>query len=91
MLFSRASTVPAGSAAKASSVGAKTVNGPSPFRVSVRLVALSAVRRVVKSPFSFATSTMVFVPLSCAEAVKVAILINNRIIKALDKLFIYLI
>ena len=30
------STVPAGSLAKASSVGAKTVNGPSPLRVSTR-------------------------------------------------------
>ena len=91
MSFRRAPIVPFGSAAKASSVGAKTVNGPSPFRVSVRFVALSAVRSVVKFPFSSATSTMVFVPLSCAEAVKVAILINNRIIKARSKLIIPLI
>jgi hypothetical protein len=32
--FKRASTVPGGSFAKASSVGAKTVNGPGPFKVS---------------------------------------------------------
>ncbi|MHB8103898.1 MAG: hypothetical protein ACYDEF_17510 [Methanosarcina sp.] len=91
MSFRRASIVPFGSAAKASSVGAKTVNGPSPFRVSVRFVALRAVRRVVKSPLSFATSTMVFVPSSCAEAIQVAALKNNRIIKARDKLLIPLI
>ena len=91
MSFRRASIVPFGSAAKASSVGAKTVNGPSPFRVSVRFVALRAVRSVVKFPFSSATFTMVFVPSPCAVAVQVAALNNNRIIKARAKLLIPLI
>ena len=90
MSFRRASIVPLGSAAKASSVGAKTVNGPSSF-VSVRFVALRAVRSVVKFPFSSATFTMVFVPSPCAEAVQVAALNNNRIIKARAKLLIPLI
>jgi len=89
--FRRASIVPFGSATKASSVGAKTVNGPSPFRVSVRFVALIAARSVVKFPFSSATFTMVFVPSPCAEAVQVAALNNNRIIKARAKLLIPLI
>jgi hypothetical protein len=31
--LSKASIVPAGSAAKAASVGANTVNGPAPFKV----------------------------------------------------------
>ena len=91
MLFSRASTVPAGSAAKASSVGAKTVNGPFSFRVSVRFVALRAARSVVKFPFSFATFTMVFVPSPCADAVHVATHKINRRIKARSKLIIPLI
>ena len=38
-----------GRAAKASSVGAKTVNGPSPLSVSTRPASVTAVTRVVKS------------------------------------------
>ena len=45
---SRASRVPSGSLAKASSVGAKTVKGPSEFRVSLRPAASMAAVRVVK-------------------------------------------
>ena len=41
------STVPAGNLAKASSVGAKTVNGPSDFRVSTRLAAFAAANSVL--------------------------------------------
>jgi hypothetical protein len=77
----RASIVPFGRAAKALSVGAKTVNGPFPLRVSVRFAASSAVRSVVKFPSFCATSTMVPVPSSCAEAIHVAALSNRKIIK----------
>jgi hypothetical protein len=91
LLLSRSSIVPFGRAANASSVGAKTVNGPFSFRVSVRFVALRAVRSVVKFPFSSATVTMVFVPSPCADAVQVATLKINRRIKARSKLIIPLI
>ena len=56
--LSSVSTVPAGSLAKASSVGAKTVNGPSPLRVSTRPAASRAAASVVKSPAATAVSTM---------------------------------
>src|SRR5215213_5899979 len=56
--LSRFSTVPAGSFLKASSVGAKTVNGPGPLRVSTRPAAFTAATRVVKLPFDAAVSTM---------------------------------
>ena len=52
------STVPAGSLAKASSVGAKTVNGPGDFMVSTRPAAPSAAARVLKVPAPTAVSTM---------------------------------
>jgi len=55
---SRLSTVPAGKAAKASSVGAKTVKGPSPLRVSTNSAAPRAAARVVKRPSATAVSTM---------------------------------
>src|SRR6478752_2261364 len=54
----RPSSVPAGSAAKAASVGAKTVNGPLPWSVSTRPAALTAARRVLNDPASVAVSTM---------------------------------
>src|SRR6185312_12735052 len=47
--LSRVSTVPLGSAAKASLVGANTVNGPLPSSVSTRPAALTAATRVVWS------------------------------------------
>ena len=50
--------MPAGRAANASSVGAKTVNGPSPLRVSTRPAAVAAVSRVLNEPALVATSTM---------------------------------
>src|SRR6478735_6903442 len=56
--LSRVSTVPAGSLAKSSSVGANTVNGPSPLRVSTRPAAWRAAARVVKLPAATAVSTM---------------------------------
>jgi hypothetical protein len=40
--FNSISTVPAGNLAKAASVGANTVNGPSPFKVSKSPPALTA-------------------------------------------------
>ena len=46
------------SAAKASSVGAKTVKGPEPFNVELRPVASNALIRVVKFPSASAVSTM---------------------------------
>jgi hypothetical protein len=48
--FSKEATVPSGSFAKAASVGTKTVNGPSPLRVSTRPAAFAAVSSVPKSP-----------------------------------------
>src|SRR5579862_2718419 len=57
------STVPAGSLLKASSVGANTVKGPLPFKVSARPAACSAVVNVLKVPAATAVSTMSF----CAE------------------------
>src|SRR5688572_30784834 len=56
---SRASTVPAGSFANASSVGANTVNGPSPVSVSSRPAALTAATSVLNVPAVDATATMV--------------------------------
>ena len=45
--WSKASTVPTGSAAKAASVGANTVNGPSPDKVPSRLAAKTAASNVL--------------------------------------------
>src|SRR3954470_22957632 len=56
--LSRPSSVPAGSAAKAASVGAKTVNGPVPWGVSTRPAALTAASSVLNEPASVAVSTM---------------------------------
>src|SRR5277367_6448112 len=55
------STVPAGSFAKASSVGAKTVKGPGLLRVSTRPAALTAATRVLWIGELAAFSTMVLV------------------------------
>jgi hypothetical protein len=52
--------VPAGRAAKASFVGAKTVKGPSPFRVSTRPAAVTAETRVLKRSSEAAMSTIDF-------------------------------
>ena len=52
------STVPAGSLAKAASVGANTVNGPALFIVSTRPAAPSAAARVLKAPAPTAVSMM---------------------------------
>src|SRR5271157_2795576 len=56
----RLSTVPSGSLAKASSVGARTVNGPWPLSVSTRSAALTAATRVLNEPAPTAVSTMSF-------------------------------
>ena len=49
----------AGILAKAALFGAKTVNGPSPLRVSTNAAAPRAVTRVDKSGLDFANSTIV--------------------------------
>ncbi len=56
--LTRSSTVPAGSLAKASSLGAKTVNGPGPFSVSTRPAAVTAATRVLNEPAATAVSTI---------------------------------
>ena len=53
-------TVPAGNLANASSVGAKTVNGPVPLSVSTSPAAFSAAASVLKDPAATAVSTMSF-------------------------------
>ena len=59
--LSSVSSVPAGSLANASSVGAKTVNGPLPFSVSTRsAAACSAFASVLNDPAATAVSTMSF-------------------------------
>src|SRR3954452_9431757 len=63
----RPSSVPAGSAAKAASVGANTVKGPLPSSVSARPAALTAVTRVLNDPASVAVSTMSLV-IAAADA-----------------------
>src|SRR5512147_2026468 len=56
--LSKVSMVPAGSLAKASSVGAKTVNGPAPLRVSTNPAACTAATKVLKRPSATAVSTI---------------------------------
>src|SRR3954471_16161356 len=58
--LSRSSSVPAGSLANAASVGANTVNGPLPFKVSTSPAAFSAAARVLNDPAATAVSTMSF-------------------------------
>ena len=50
--------MPAGNLAKASLVGAKTVNGPAPFRVSTKPAAFTAATSVVWSAELTALSMM---------------------------------
>src|SRR4029077_15822028 len=57
--LSKVSTVPAGSLAKASLVGANTVNGPVPDSVSTRPAAFTAATSVVWS-FEFIAFSMMF-------------------------------
>merc|ERR1712048_667920 len=56
--FKRVSRVPAGSAAKASLVGANTVKGPGELRVSTRSPATTAATKVERSSTDWASSTM---------------------------------
>ena len=49
--------MPAGSLAKAASVGAKTVNGPGPFRIETRPAPSSAAAKVLNWPVAAAVST----------------------------------
>src|SRR5690349_16819387 len=57
--FSNESTVPAGSFANASFVGANTVNGPAPDSVSASPAALTADTSVENCGFDAATATIV--------------------------------
>jgi hypothetical protein len=61
LILTSVSTVPAGSLAKASSVGAKTVNGPAPSSVSTRPAAFTAATRVLWMGELTAFSTMFLV------------------------------
>merc|ERR1719443_1920866 len=56
--FRSESRVPAGSAAKPSLVGAKTVKGPGEERVSAKSAATTAATRVERSSTDWASSTM---------------------------------
>src|SRR5512141_893051 len=53
-----ASSVPAGRAANAASVGAKTVKGPAPLSVSTSPAAVAACSSVLKLPAAVAVWTM---------------------------------
>ena len=79
MSLSNPSTVPLGSLANASSVGAKTVNGPAPLRVSTKLAALIAVTRVLKEPALTAVSIMsaTYSP-SCVSSINKHKLISHK-------------
>ncbi len=50
--------VPGGNLAKASSVGANTVNGPGPSSGTTRSPAVSAVTKILNRPSLVAVSTM---------------------------------
>src|SRR5271165_3753355 len=76
--LSRFSTVPAGSLAKASSVGAKTVKGPLPFKVSTSPAAFTAATRVLNCPAPAATPKMVF----CSAAERLLMVTNTSAAKA---------
>lgn len=72
MSSSRVSTVPSGKAAKASSVGAKTVNGPSPDSVPTRSAAVTAATKVSKQPSATASATMVPGASACSSCMACA-------------------
>jgi hypothetical protein len=65
--FTKVSTVPAGSLAKASLVGAKTVKGPGPESAPARSAAVTAATSVVCTGEATAFSTM-FLSAICALA-----------------------
>src|SRR4029078_8039051 len=66
------SSVPAGSARNASSVGANTVKGPLPWSVSTRPAAVAAVRRVLNDPAAVGVPTMSLAAAADGEALGVA-------------------
>ncbi len=55
--FIRLSSLPSGSFEKAASVGAKTVNGPVPRRVSVKPACFMALLKMLKDAFAAAVSS----------------------------------
>ena len=56
--FKRSARSLAGILSKASSLGAKTVNGPSPLRVSTNFAAVTALTRIDRFWFDTAASTI---------------------------------
>jgi len=70
--FNSVSTVPAGSAAKPSLVGAKTVKGPGELKVSAKSPATTAVTKVDKSSTDCANSTMLGVAIATAAEASAA-------------------
>ena len=76
--FSNDSKVPIGNLAKASSVGANTVNGPALLSVLTRSAACTALTSVVNEPASTATSTMSFFePAKVKVALKATKIMNE--------------
>ena len=68
IVSSREATVPSGNLAKASSVGANTVNGPSPANTESSSAACNAATSVVNLPSSTAISTMVLLTSSATSS-----------------------
>ncbi len=60
--------MPSGSFSKAASVGANTVNGPAPFKVSTKPADCNAVAKVLKLPASTAVSMISFLLLKRSES-----------------------
>src|SRR5262249_48010887 len=79
----QASTVPSGSSAKASSVGAFTVDGPSPLGVSTSLAALTVATSVLKLSAPAAVSTMSFFSAARAGMARLASIRIPRILRML--------
>ena len=77
--------MPSGNAANASSVGAKTVKGPVPFKTSTRPAACTAATRVPNWPADIAVSTMSFA-LALTAVKRFSVLIKNS---KLNKLVIF--
>ncbi len=64
---------------KASSVGAKTVNGPGPLRLPLNCDAFSSVSRLVNRPSAVRVSIMFF-PAACVGATVVIIVVGAVVI-----------
>ena len=71
--FNKPSTVPAGNLSNAAFVGANTVNGPSPLKVSTKSAAFTAATNVEKSGFPIATSVILFAITACVVSTVIAV------------------